>query len=498
MLRWTIPAILATLPPAGGAQEPPAGEERLRLLDRAELRGRAASLDSHGAIVFEERNAGRSVRVAPEEVARIEFPGTPASPGLELVRLRQGGALSGILKGADPGLVLLQHPAGLLRIARDQVRSIQLSALAGAMPEIRDDPFDVLVVEEDGKEPQAEYGRLKEVGAAVVFASMAGEARSYARASVRQILLRGPAAAEETPAGWFAKLVFRNGDRVVGALRSITPGRVGIWSPAFGAIEADKRDVQSLSFVTQARLSIGRLLVCDQAGVRELDRAGRELWTYGSNAQYAWSARKLENGNVLVANTNFNQVLEIQPKGRSGGEVVWRLEQANYPYDAIRLENGNTMVAEYAVNRVVEYDARTGAPATQFAVNHPVSLQSLENGSTLVASAAGVVELDRRGQVTWRLVAAGVRPHRASRLENGNTLVVDHLRGQVTEFDPSSKRVWSLSSLQRPVQAIRLEDGNTLILEQGNNRIIEVDPSNPKKPVLEIKGLQYPQGMSVF
>jgi hypothetical protein len=332
----------------------------------------------------------------------------------------------------------------------------------------------------------------------VVFASMAGEARSYPREAVRHLLLRGAAPPPEAATGWFAKLVFRNGDRVVGALRSLTAERVGIWSPAFGALDAAKRDVQALSFVPQPRLSIGRLLVCDQAGVRELDRSGRELWSYGANAQYAWSARKLESGNVLVANTNFNQVLEIQPKGRGGGEVVWRLDQANYPYDAIRLENGNTMVAEYAVNRIVEYDARTRAPVAQFAVNHPVSLQSLENGSTLVASAAGVVELDRRGNVAWRLVAAGVRPHRASRLENGNTLVVDHLRGQVTEFDASSKRVWSLSGLQRPVQAIRLEDGNTLILEQGNNRIIEIDPSNPKKPVLEVKGLQYPQGMSVY
>jgi hypothetical protein len=494
------PLLLLAALGSAASQDKGAAEERVVLVDRAELRGVSAGLDEAGALRFEERASGRTIRVAPEEVLRIEFPGEAPPPGArgETVRLAAGGMLSGKLRGADGASLTLEHASGTLRIPREQARWLLFAPLAGALPEIRDDPFDVLITEEGGKEPAAEYGKLKSIGAGVVFASMAGEERTFDRAVVRQVLLRGAEPPGEAPGGWFAKLTFRNGDRVLGELRSLTREKLAVWSPAFGTLEAEKRRVSSVSFVPQARLSMTHVLVCDQAGVRKLDVRGGEVWSYGANAQYAWSARKLENGGVLVANTNFNQVLEIRPKGRTGGEIVWRLDQAEYPYDAVRLENGNTLVAEYSANRVVEYDARTKAAVKRFSVNHPVSIQRLENGNTLVASAFEVVELDGQGQVKWRLAAAGVRPYRASRLENGNTLVVDQLRGQVVEFDANSKRVWIHSGLARPVEAIRLEDGNTLILEQGNNRIIEIDPSNPKKPVSEIKGLQYPQGMSLF
>ena len=483
-----------------GAQEK-AAEERAVLADRAELRGLAAGLDEAGALRFEEKSSGRTISLAPEELLNLEFPAeaAPAASGpRETVRLAAGGVLSGKLKSADGAAIVLEHAAGTLRIPRAQARWVGFAPLAGAMPELRDDPFDVLVAEEAGKDPTAEYGTLKSIGASVVFASMAGEERTFERASVRSLLLRGGDAPTEAPGGWFAKLVFRNGDRVLGTLRSMGKDRVGIWSPAFGLLEAEKRLVTSLSFVSQARLSMTHVLVCDQGGVRKLDRRGVEVWSYGANAQYAWSARRLENGNVLVANTNFNQVLEIKPRGRTGGEIAWKLEPAEYPYDAVRLENGNTLVAEYAANKIVEYDGRTRLAVKRFAINHPVSIQRLDTGNTLVSSAFEVVELDPQGAVKWRLAAAGVRPYRATRLENGNTLVVDQVRGQVVEFDANSRRVWSHGGLARPVEAVRLEDGNTLILEQGNNRIIEIDPANPKKPVAEIKGLQYPQGMSVF
>jgi hypothetical protein len=499
MLRRLVVALV--LVPAGAfAQDGAGGGERVVLSDRAELRGLTTGLDEAGALRFDDPASGRTLRLSPEEILRIEFPGEtpPPGPRADTVRLSAGGMLSGRIAGADGASITLEHGTGTLKIPRAQARWLLFAPLAGSLPEIRDDPFDVLVTEEGGRDPQAEYGRLKSVGAGVVFASMAGEERTFDRAVVRQVLIRGGDAGQDAAGGWFAKVLFRNGDRVLGMLRTLTKDRIGVWAPAFGLIEAEKRLVASVSFVPQARLSMTHVLVCDQAGVRKLDRSGQEVWSYGANAQYAWSARRLDNGNVLVANTNFNQVLEIKPKGRAGADVVWRLDHAEYPYDAVRLENGNTLVAEYAANRIVEYDARSKAAAKRFSVNHPVSIQRLDNGHTLVSSAFEVVELDAQGQVKWRLAAAGVRPYRATRLENGNTLVVDQLRGQVVEFDAASRPVWRHTGLARPVEAIRLEDGNTLILEQGNNRIIEIDPANPKKPVAEIKGLQYPQGMSLY
>jgi len=102
--------------------------------------------------------------------------------------------------------------------------------------------------------------------------------------------------------------------------------------------------------------------------------------------------------------------------------------------------------------------------------------------------------------VLWTadLRSAGLRPTRATRLDNGNTLIVDS-RGTVAELDPRSTVVWKVTGLATPVQALRLEDGNTLILEQGANRIVEVDPINPKvRTDLNLRGLNQPQGMSNY
>jgi len=293
-------------------------------------------------------------------------------------------------------------------------------------------------------------------------------------------------------------VLLHNGDKLVGVLEAFTADRVRIFSHLFGEAEIDKKNIQSVSFVQHARMSVGNILICDQNGIREFDRTGKELWTYANNTAYAWSARKLESGNVLIANTNFNQVLEVKPSGKTGGEVVWRMEQSNYPYDAIRLDNGNTLVAEYYSNRVVEYEAKSKNAVWQAAINYPVSVQRLESGTTLVCSNYQVVELDRDGKQKWQASLQGVRPHRAQRLENGNTLITDFQRGQVVEIDPESKVVWKKTSLSRPVQALRLEDGNILILEQGANRLIEIDPANPNKLTPIITGLNYPQGLSTY
>ncbi|HYF00407.1 MAG TPA: PQQ-binding-like beta-propeller repeat protein [Planctomycetota bacterium] len=475
--------------------------ERLVLSDRTELRGLAAAVDDAGAVRFRDRASGRELAVAPEEIGRIVFSDElpVRDPAAEQLRLHLGGTLSGRVRSADAEAVILEHPAGTLRVRRDGIRAIVLGPLGGAAPELKEEPADILLREGDDGTPTAEYGRLKAIGETVSFA-VGEETRTYPRAKVRQILLHRAGATADPPPGWFAKAVFRNGDRVIGVLRSFTADKVGLFVPPLGDVEFPKAAVQALAFVPQARLSIGNLIVCDQAGVREFDRQGRELWAYTQSVQYAWSARKLDNGNVLIANTNYNQVLEVKPSGRNGGEIVWRLDQVSYPYDAIRLENGNTLVAEYAANRVAEYDARTKAAVWQHRANTPSSIQVLENDRVLIGSVHQVVEVDRQGKEQWKLTAPGVRAHRALRLENGHTLVTDH-RGQVVEFDSGSKRMWVVQGLQRPVQAIRLEDGNTLILEQGNNRIVEVDPLNTKKhtPVLaDLLRLQFPQGMSLY
>lgn len=480
---------------------PQDGPDRLVYADRSELRGELGGLDASGAILFRDAASGRVLNVSPEEVWKLSFEGDGAAadekPGEESVRFSLGGGLSGKKLRFEKDEAVLEHAAGALRVRRAEIRVLTLAAPSGALPEIKEGTEDVVIREDDKKALVAELGRLVSIKDAVTLA-VDGAEKTFPREAVKQVLLRGEARAGEAATGWFAKLAFRNGDKVVGVLRGAPAGKLVLYSTALGAVELDRKHLRSLTFVPTARLSVGHLLICDQAGVRELDRAGREIWSYQQSAQYAWSARKLENGNVLVANTNFNEVIEIRPTGRTGGDVVWRQQQANYPYDAVRLDNGNTLVAEYATNRVVEYDAKTKQPAWQHAIDYPHAVQRLENGNTLICTSASVVEIDRQGKERWRLAAAGLRPHRATRLENGNTLVVDHQRGRVVEFNPQSVEVWKQQGLSRPVQALRLDDGGTLILEQGMNRVLEVDVAGARRPMPGIRDLRYPQGMSMY
>ncbi|HXG61355.1 MAG TPA: PQQ-binding-like beta-propeller repeat protein [Planctomycetota bacterium] len=484
----------------------PEDVERLFLVDRTELRGRLVDVQAAGVAVFREGQAGRERRLPLEEATHLLFgSGGPVRPDpqAEQVRLLHGARLSGRVESFDGRRLVLEASFGRLTLAREDIRSLSLSPLRGAPPEVREEPRDILIAEKAGgpEEVKGEvaYGTLRGIDAnAVRFVPPSGEERSWERGTVREIFLFRPGAPSEPPPGWFARVLLRNGDRFVGVLEGATPASIRVFCPLFGRAEVPKKLVLTIAFVPQARMTVGHVLVCDQNGVREFDRQGREVWSYTENVQYAWSARKLDNGNVLIANTNHNQVIEVKPSGRQGGEVVWRLDGCMYPYDAVRLENGNTLVAEHAGGRVAEYDARTRAVVWQHAVNSPMSVQRLDHGTTLICANFQLFEVDRDGRVRWQMRVPGVFAWRAQRLENGNTLVVDHRRGQVLEIDRDGKAVWTLGNLSRPVQALRLDDGNTLILEQGQNRVLEADPADPRKTVPRITGLEYPQAMSTY
>jgi hypothetical protein len=510
--------------PKDAKPAPKAGEEkfdRILLSDRSEVRGSISGIDVSGTLHVRVKDSDRVIRIAVEEIARLHFGSEESvqfDPQGQQLRLYHGGAVSGQLKSFDGKTAQIDAPSGTYRIRRADIKSIVLAPLAGPMPDLKDEKKDILIhaveKKEEGKEKPisvlvAEYGRLLSVGEKVQFhvvpvkkegeEAPAGpeEDREYDRATVKSVYLHRDEAAHELPPGWFAKLLLKNGDKMVGVIQSFGPDRVRVFSHLFGTAEIEKKYIHTVSFVQHARMSVGNMLICDQNGIREFDRGGRELWTYANNTQYCWSARKLENGNVLIANTNYNQVIEVKPTGRASGEIVWRMDQSNYPYDALRLDNGNTLVAEYYSNRVVEYEAKSKNSVWQATINYPISLQRLENGNTLVCSNYQVVELDPKGVQKWQASLQGVRPWRAQRLENGNTIITDYQRGQVVEIDANSNKVWEKKGLSRPVQAIRMEDGNTLILEQGANRLIEVDPSSGKQ-VDVVKGLNYPQGMSTY
>jgi hypothetical protein len=104
--------------------------------------------------------------------------------------------------------------------------------------------------------------------------------------------------------------------------------------------------------------------------------------------------------------------------------------------------------------------------------------------------------VDPDGKRTWKALLKRVKPWRARRLENGNTLICDRDLGQVVEIERSGREVWKMTGLGRPHSALRTENGRTLILEQSQNRIIEVDSS--RRILHQIDGLDYPMAISIY
>jgi len=513
--------LLAVQEPAAKKADP--AIDYLYLQDRTEIRGEILECSAAGRLKIRATTSDRPLEIGLEELARLRFSADDARPGTptgERARLAGGGTLSGKVTSFDGDTAVVESVAGPVRLKRQDLKALLLGNPESPLPTLRDEKKDILIREADkktepgekpGRECVAEYGRLKSLGAKVVFVSTLPaegdakertEEREFDRAAVKHIYLHREAGPSEFPPGLFTKVTLKNGDRWVAVLQGVTRERIRLFSHSFGSVDIDKSKVHSLSFIQQAQLTAGNILITDQGGIHEFDAQRQEIWTYTYAAQGAAIARKLRNGNVLVADPTTNTVLEIRPSGRTGGEIVWRIEEIQNPWDVSRLENGNTLVTERYNSRVVEYDAKTREVVWQVVATYPMAAQRLENGNTLITTNNAVFEVNREGREQWRanLLRAGtIRPHRAVRLENGNTLITDQQKGQVVELDPNSVEVWKETGLAHPAQALRLEDGNTLILEQGANRVIEIDPANPRNRIEVLKrGLSVPMGMSTY
>ena len=108
----------------------------------------------------------------------------------------------------------------------------------------------------------------------------------------------------------------------------------------------------------------------------------------------------LDNGRMLVSLSQPPQVVELDRTGR----VVWSLAGTQHMSTARRLENGNTLVAESGgAGRAVEYDASGAIAWERAGLQLCYSAERLPDGSTLVGDAKGVREIAPDGTERWLL-----------------------------------------------------------------------------------------------
>jgi hypothetical protein len=183
-----------------------------------------------------------------------------------------------------------------------------------------------------------------------------------------------------------------------------------------------------------------RLLVAELNGdqVTERDRDGKVLWRHAVKTPIACA--RLPNGQTFIG-TN-QRVCIVTPAGK---EVAsYAPENGYFIHSVQRLRNGHVVCVSME-GTVREIDASFKEVCS---VSLPIKdgwsgIEGVPGNRYLVVNnnAGKVLEVDRDGKIVWEYTGAGACY--ASRLPNGNTLVVSNQIG-LLEVDRAGKTVWNL------------------------------------------------------
>jgi outer membrane protein assembly factor BamB len=170
------------------------------------------------------------------------------------------------------------------------------------------------------------------------------------------------------------------------------------------------------------------------ATVVELDPASNSVvWSYDAQASNGNEKRPIEvhsfqplpNGQIMIAESGRGRIIEIDRDGRLLKEVKLKIDKPEPHRDtrlARKLENGNYLVAQEGDGVVREYDGKSGRVVWEYAVplfgrepreghgpeafgNQVFAAIRLSSGNTLIATGNGhsVLEVTPDKKTVWRL-----------------------------------------------------------------------------------------------
>jgi hypothetical protein len=214
-----------------------------------------------------------------------------------------------------------------------------------------------------------------------------------------------------------------------------TGGRVVILSPG-GAVEWE---VPAPGVTDVWMLPNGNILHTHYGGVREIARDKTVVWEYrAAEGDEVYTCQRLAGGVTLVGEMKGCRLIEVGRDGTIRKEVAVPTTTADQHLrfrNARKLANGNYLVACTGENAVKELDGKGKVVWSAAAPGNAFGAIRLRNGHTLVSCGDGhqLVEMDRKGAIVWSLgenelpgiplrFIAGVQ-----RLPNGNTIVCNWL-----------------------------------------------------------------------
>ena len=224
-----------------------------------------------------------------------------------------------------------------------------------------------------------------------------------------------------------------------------------------------------------------------------MDSTGQIVWRYGEGLRFAHNCQGLKNGNILIADTTNNRVIEVSRDKKivfttdawsDGTGMLSDGSHLDYPNDAHELDDGTLLITDRNNDRCIIVD-RSGKVLWFYSdgIQHPHNADMTPDGNIIIADSDHnrVFEVNRSKEIVWTYGTGDKSvlnwPRDADRLENGNTLITDSKNKRVLEVTPKGEVVWSYESSHFPhfYSASKLANGNVLISDQQHRQVIEVD-----------------------
>lgn len=155
----------------------------------------------------------------------------------------------------------------------------------------------------------------------------------------------------------------------------------------------------------------GNLLFNTGKGVKEVTRDKKVLFEYESESEI-YACQRLANGNTFIGECNSGQLLEITPTGQTVKRISLLPDNVDgghgFMRNARKLDNGNYLVAHYGLDKVSEYDPEGNLVWEMPIKGGPHSVIRLPNGNTLIACSdhngePRIVEIEKSGTIVWQI-----------------------------------------------------------------------------------------------
>lgn len=225
----------------------------------------------------------------------------------------------------------------------------------------------------------------------------------------------------------------------------------------------------------------GNILFNTGKGVKEVTRDKQVVFQYDSKSEI-YACQRLKNGNTFIGECNSGKLLEVAPDGKIVKCISLLPDSVDgghaYMRNARKLANGNYLIAHYGLDVVREYNT-DDKMVMEFPVKGgPHSVVRLPDGNTLVACSdhngePKVIEFDPSGKIVWQVLKndlPGIELKFMTglqRLPNGNTVMTNWLghnqfgkAPHAIEVTPDKKVVWIFNdfSFIQTLSSIQLID----------------------------------------